>query len=198
MAFPVLTHESQEQVETEAKSRGYSAGYAAGIRQAEKEMERRRAELEVALAAEISQARVAAERSAEAVGVLLGALEARTTPVVADSQDILAAAAIELAEAIIGHELSAGERSARSAISRALSRVDVATVTAVRMNPDDLNTLGELDALDDLSARPDLELVADPSLSRGDAIAELPDGWLDARITTALARAKRELLGGAS
>ena len=198
MAFPVLTHESQERAETEAKSRGYSAGYAAGIRQAEKEMERRRAELEVALAAEIREARAAAKRSAEAVGVLLGVLEARTTPVVADSQDILAASAIELAEAIIGHELSAGETSAHSAISRALSRVDATTVTAVRMNPDDLSTLNEVGMLDDFGARPDLELTADPSLSRGDAIAELPDGWLDARITTALARVKRELLGGAA
>ena len=33
-------------------------------------------------------------------------------------------------------------------------------------------------------------IVADAALNRGDAIGELPDGWLDARIHAALERAK--------
>ena len=40
-----------------------------------------------------------------------------------------------------------------------------------------------------------LELVADPTLAPGDAIGRHPDGYLDARITTALSRARAALLG---
>jgi flagellar assembly protein FliH len=38
-----------------------------------------------------------------------------------------------------------------------------------------------------------VELVADPQLARGDAVAELADGYLDARLSTALARVRRVL-----
>ena len=39
-----------------------------------------------------------------------------------------------------------------------------------------------------------LELVADPSLAPGDAVGRHPDGYLDARVATALARARAALL----
>jgi flagellar assembly protein FliH len=39
---------------------------------------------------------------------------------------------------------------------------------------------------------------ADASIARGDAIAMLPFGYLDARIATAVARARAAILGDAS
>ena len=39
----------------------------------------------------------------------------------------------------------------------------------------------------------EVRLVADPTLSPGDAIGELPNGWLDARIHQALERATEAL-----
>ena len=78
----------------------------------------------------------------------------------------------------------------------ALARVRAADVepVAVRLHPEDLRALGPDPELPE-GAR----LVADPSLSRGDAVADLPDGWLDARIGTALERARTALeTGGAS
>jgi flagellar assembly protein FliH len=41
-----------------------------------------------------------------------------------------------------------------------------------------------------------LHLVSDPGLDRGDAVLDVPDGIVDARISTALARAKAVLVGG--
>ena len=40
-----------------------------------------------------------------------------------------------------------------------------------------------------------VELKPDPTLNPGDAVGEYPDGWIDARIGSALERAKQALLG---
>jgi flagellar assembly protein FliH len=40
-----------------------------------------------------------------------------------------------------------------------------------------------------------VELKADPTLNPGDAVAEYPQGWIDARLGAALDRAKAALLG---
>jgi flagellar assembly protein FliH len=115
-------------------------------------------------------------------------------------QDVLAASALELAEAILGYEIAQGGNTARAALQRALSSrtpggsTGVENVTAVRLHPADIAALkanGVVDA-------PGVELTADPTLNPGDAVAEYPDGWIDARIGTAVARARHALLGGGS
>jgi flagellar assembly protein FliH len=110
-------------------------------------------------------------------------------PVLDDVKGVLARASIEIAEAILGYELEDAPRSARAALTRAFAGDDAHAVHTVRLHPDDLSVL---DA--ELRTRTDVSFVADPSLSRGDAIAEYPDGFLDARIATALARATNTLL----
>lgn len=78
----------------------------------------------------------------------------------------------------------------------------------MRLNPDDLALLVEAEAEAEEQAAsggnartsstlvtgiPAPRLVPDPSIAPGDAIGELPAGWLDARISTALARAREAL-----
>jgi len=65
---------------------------------------------------------------------------------------------------------------------------DGGAVPVVRLNPADVEDLRGAGL-----AREDVRLVADPSLARGDAIGELPGGWLDARVGEALARAREVL-----
>jgi flagellar assembly protein FliH len=60
------------------------------------------------------------------------------------------------------------------------------------MHPDDLALVA------DVAAPDSVELVADPTLARGDAIAELRSGLIDARLTAAVERARAALLGGAA
>jgi flagellar assembly protein FliH len=64
-------------------------------------------------------------------------------------------------------------------------------VAAVRLHPADIAVLKAAG----LPQGTGVELVPDPSLARGDAMAEYPQGWLDARLGTALARARSALLG---
>ena len=106
-----------------------------------------------------------------------------------EAQDAIAATAIELAEAIIGRELSDEQTAAASALHRALTDVDPAIVHLVRLNPDDLAALDE-----QTIAATGVTFAADASLGRGDAITEFADGYLDARISSALERARSAIL----
>ena len=80
-------------------------------------------------------------------------------------------------------------RTARAAVSRALDGLDRSLVVGVRLHPADLAALG------DAVAASSVPLVADARLSRGDAEVDLPAGLVDARLVTALARARAALLG---
>lgn len=175
-----------------ARAAGYAAGYAGGAREA--------ARVATAEAVHGEKLRAAAEerRSVEhdaAVAALTRATEAaaaRTAPVLADAERALHAAALELATVVLGGELADGERSARAALVRVLDDPQVAGVHTVRLSPRDLDALRTAGGVPDIAG---LELVADPTLAPGDAIGRHPDGYLDARITTALARARAALLG---
>ncbi|MET0859803.1 MAG: FliH/SctL family protein [Microbacterium sp.] len=188
LSVPRLSNPGSEVILAQSKARGHSAGYAAGLRAAQKVAREQRAAHQAEHDEKMQLGRAAVERAVEALASAARAADARALPIVQESQDAIAAAAIDLAEAILGHELAHGERSARSALNRALGTVPASALTSIRMNPDDLALLEHGEA-------GGVELVADSSLQRGDAIAELPDGYLDARIGTALARAKAALLG---
>jgi flagellar assembly protein FliH len=58
------------------------------------------------------------------------------------------------------------------------------------MNPADIAVLAAQGVTQGIG----VELVPDSSLKRGDAMAQYPEGWLDARLGTALARACTALL----
>ena len=177
--------------EAEGFTRGHAAGYAAGLRRADAELAARRGELDAEHAAALEHGRAQVRGAVGVLEAAAFALAGRTAPVLEEADAQLAAAAIALAEAVIGRELADGPSGARAALARALSGGDAGAVVAVRLNPADL-------ALLDAGVRPaGVALVPDPALGRGDALAVYPDGELDARIGSALARAAASLAGGA-
>ncbi|WP_156463301.1 hypothetical protein [Frigoribacterium sp. Leaf172] len=86
-------------------------------------------------------------------------------------------------------------RTARAAVARALDGAAGGVVTTIRMHPLDLALLDESTRA---SSAPGAVFAPDASLARGDAEADLPAGLIDARLGTALDRARRALLGPAS
>ncbi len=185
---------ADDEARTAGHAAGWAAGWAAGARVA----------AEAAAAAEAERvaehARAEAARRATVDEAVLGLLRAaqaadrRTLPVVEQVARELASAAVLLAEAVLGHELAGGEGSARAALERALAVPADLGVHTVRLSPADAA------AVQSLVARGEVELgtvgiVADPRLNRGDALSEHPTGFLDAQVSTALARARRVLLG---
>lgn len=188
-AFPALRSATPPADDAKARAAGHAAGYAAGLRAAAADVaaqaEHNAAEHHAAMTE--GQAKVDSAVAVLASAAL--ALNERVAPQAADAQDALVATAIELAEAIIGRELSDTATSAASAVHRALAGVDAATVHQVRLNPDDLAALEQ-----QASSATGVTFVADATLQRGDAVTEFDDGFLDARIRTALDRARAAIL----
>ena len=175
-----LTAEREKAVFEKAKVRGYAEGHAEGFR----------AGNAVAAAA---QEQAEADRSArearetQAVTDAAAAMHAAARSL-ADRERHLAAVAraLELAELIVAGELTDSDASALSAVRRAMAAVDPADVRELRLHADDIRTLERLDAVPSAFA-----LSADETLERGDAVAMLERGFVDARIGSALERARR-------
>ncbi|KPG83449.1 FliH/SctL family protein [Frigoribacterium sp. RIT-PI-h] len=203
-----------------AEARGPAAGYAAGRRAAELELGARRAVLEAEHSDLLHRLQAAAVSAVEALATSARALDARVAPVLDDAEEALVATAFELAEAVLGYELRASEsvddgspggaapappdptaeagvtprigRPARAAVARALAVTDPGDVVTVRLHPADL---AQLDVATRDSVAAEVSFVADASLARGDAEAERRIGQVDARLGTALDRARTALLG---
>ena len=190
LSFPTLRTDRQDSVDARARAVGHSAGYAAGLRAANEELAAHVARLDADHNATIKHAQARLDRALEILAASAVALDARALPLLAEVQDVLAENALDLAEAIIGVELATGSTSATAAVNRALSGVERGVVATVRLNPIDLAILDE-----DTIAATGVDFVADPELARGDAIADLPVGFLDARISTAVARARAAVTG---
>lgn len=191
--FPVVATSAQAHALQEAKSsgftQGHAAGYVAGLQRAEQEAaaqaKQQNMEHEVLLA-------TLETRQTEGLGALnlaIAALTNRTVPVLAHAEQALFGYALELAQALLGHELRDGETSARAALARACARAHTEIPVSIRMNPADIAALPNSDFPDGVA------IQNDASIGRGDAIAEYADGFLDARLATALDRARSALLG---
>lgn len=181
-------------VDARARAAGYAAGWTAGARAAAEagaEQQRRLAE---------QHDRAEAERDAaldDALGLLERAVVAassRTVPVLEEARRSVYAAALDLASAILQRELVPGPGSADALLDRALALpVDVGVHT-VRLHPRDVAAVEALLTAGTRTLPPGVALVGDPRLAVGDAVSEHPTGLLDARIGTALDRARQVLL----
>ena len=186
--YPTLLGNGPDTNATRGEVRGHAAGYAAGLRAAADDTAALRAQLQADHDRLEQLHRAELDHAVAVLTTATRALNAVALPVVADSEKVLVASALDLAEAIIGHELDDQDASARAALARATAQPINSVSPLVRMNPDDLALLA-----DELLAHREVTFVPDPQLHCGDAIAEFPDGFLDARIGTALERAKRAL-----
>ncbi|MEJ5913342.1 FliH/SctL family protein [Pseudokineococcus sp. 1T1Z-3] len=180
----------------DGRAAGYAAGYASGwAAGAAAAAQRAQAALDAELERRLAERAREREQARSALLALLRAtadLDARHVPVIGECTDALARTGIELATAVVGAEVRGGA-GARAALLRALAPCPPAGAVVVRLHPGDLV---EVRAAGEVPDR--VELVADPSLERGDAIAEHPGGSVDARLRAAVDRAREVLLGAGS
>ncbi len=189
LTFPALKHPNQDAMDAQSRVQGHAAGYASGLRAAAREAEARVKELNAETAAMLNERNAQIDSALAALETAARTLHNRAIPTIDQVQDVLVSSAIELAEAVLGYELSDGPGSARAALARVFEHADPRTLLSVRMNPADI---AELDAA---GRQAGTEIIADDAVARGDALGDFLDGYLDARIQTALARAKAVLLG---
>lgn len=191
-AAPVIDRAASEA----ARAEGFAAGYAAGAREAARVAQEESVRVRAAAEERRVAAQAALDHALDALQAAASAAAERTVPVVAEVEHLLHAAALDLATAVLGVELADHAQGARAVLARVLAQVDAAEPVTVRMHPDDLAAVAAATtatggAVPTLPAT--VTLVPDATLVPGDAVAELPDGYLDARVTTALARARAAL-----
>lgn len=194
ITYPAVATREQAQLRADAVQRGYqrghTLGYAAGLQHAREEAALRSAGMEAEHGALVAGLTADTHAEIAALAAASTALDASVKPVLAEAEQTLFACALTLAEAVLGKELDNGSASAQAILARVLASQDDAGAPLVRLNPQDLDALGA-----ESLAVSGLKTVADPAMPPGEAVAEYPEGFLDARISTALDRARQALLG---
>ena len=163
----------------EAARVGYEDGFAAGLASGTQEGQARAAQAGTA----VNAALVALESAA-------AQLATRQAAGVADVEQRVTALALQIAQAVVGREVATSPTAGRDAIMRALQLAPDGTPATVRLNPADLDTVGELGRITDR----DIALVPDPAVEQGGCILEAGPCRIDAQVGPALDRV-REVLG---
>jgi flagellar assembly protein FliH len=158
-----------EALERQARDEGYAAGHAQGLAQAQAQGRERVARLEAICT-----------QAARPLDALDAAVEQE-----------MAQLALLVARRVVAHELATRPELIVQAVRQAAAALPAATrELRVRLHPDDLALLRELDA-----AEPHWQLVAEPALERGDCLLESERSRLDARLETRLAAMIDAVLG---
>lgn len=172
-----------------AQARGYAAGYAEGLRRAATEHLAAEAARESEHRSSLAEGRTAIRHALAALGAAADQTRAAALPLIQEVEGALIEAALDLAEAVLQREVAAGHLDAADALRRVLAGAPEDELVAVRLHPADAAVAADADETT-------VQLIPDASLSRGDAVAVLRDGWLDARISAALSRARNVLEAG--
>lgn len=189
--FPrIITAESEREVER-ARLSGYAAGHAEGMRAAAEASAEQRAHIEAENTVLRREQVRQLERATEILDAAALSLTHREETLLSAAQSHMERLAVDLAEAVIARELASGDESARNALHRALSVVDLHELSAVRLNPADIDVLRRLGA----ETTP-ISLIGDTTVAVGDAVATLEDGTIDARLDAAFGRVRSALSEG--
>lgn len=179
-----------EQTREEARAAGFAQGREEGHILGLKEG-RTQAEREVAKVASEADAQVTALR--EVVETTLASLNARFAEQMAAISEEASAStvdlALEIAEAVLGHEVAASADPGAAAIARCLELAPANGELKAHLHPEDLMILGDVPGIEGRS----LSLIPDPSLQRGDAIVTVNDATIDARLSESLRRVAEAL-----
>lgn len=192
LGLPTLPTAAQSRRDERAIADGHALGFAAGLRMAAAETAEMRARLQREHDEAMSAGRARIDAAADALDAAADSLRARAIPTLESAEAAVIEAALALAESVIGVTLADHDSAALAALA-ALARItdhpDSSTAISVRMHPDDIDAIPP-------DVRAGLPLAPDRQLSRGDAVADFADGFLDARIASAVSRMRDALDGG--
>lgn len=137
-----------------------------------------------------TETRAEVARLAAAVDMLSAEVEARVAAAIDELAARTTGLALVIAEAILDREVRTALDPGADAIARCLAMAPLPGAVVAHVNPADAERLGPLPQLE---GRP-VTVVADPSLSSGEARVTVADTLVDGRLDEALARVA-ELLG---
>lgn len=176
-----------------AQAAGYAAGWAQGHAGATAHAREQAAAREAVRAEQDREQRHRVARALAALHAAADALERRAVVPAADIADELLAGALDLVEVIVGHELAVTTTPGLDAVRRALDLAPGGARVVVALHPQDRAAVAALVEAGDGDFGREVQLLADPSLAPGDALAECDATRIDARLPAALARVRAVL-----
>ncbi len=182
------------QVRASARAEGYAVGWAEGLRAAND-----RLSVEAALAVrareqEEAERAISLRSALAALAAGATSLEQHAVTPAADLRDAVLAAALTLAEMLVGRELALADAPGLDALRRALTLTASGRPVTARLNPADLPAVqAALAALPAGSLGREVTLVPDSSVEPAGCIAECDATRVDAQLSTALARVREVL-----
>ena len=172
-----IDHDALVSEHARSEREGRDAGYAAGLAEAR------------------ADARAVSESASAAQASLLSALEAAIAEahgVLETERHSLERSAAELAfritEAVLTRELALSSSPGLEAIKRALAEAPETSGAVVRLNPADVEALGDASEIHDPET-----IVADPAVGAGGCVLEVGAAFVDARIESSLERVRKVL-----
>lgn len=169
----------------DAAAAGYAAGYAAGMRAAAVRDAQRESDARHRLDDALAEQRARVDAAVHALRRATHELERRAAEGWTASDALVVAAAVELTGLVLSAPDVDASTLAAAAAHRVLTHPDASTLTSVRLHPADLALLNEL-----ASHHPRVSFIADPELAPGDAVGEIPDAIIDARLHSAIERCR--------
>jgi flagellar assembly protein FliH len=171
-----------------ARAQGYATGWAQGRRVALARAAEEAAQVRHQLEADRAHRQAEHLQALAALDTALEQLRARIGETVDALSERAVEAALELTGAILGREVATAADPGGDALRRAMALVEPTVTATVRLNPQDRAALDPA-TLDGVAA----VVVDDPTLARGDAVAETEDTLVDATIAAALDRVREVL-----
>lgn len=193
---PLLAKAFDEAVNTareQARNDGFAEGYAEGLELAGREKSSV-LDYEVARVREAESIRdQALQRGLTALEEAANAFAARQATALSGIEDLLLRAAFDLATTLLGRELELANSPVYDAIRRALSVLPADVPATLNLNPVDVEALGGLGDLSQVSNGRPVRIVADPDVEPGSCIADGGSTHVDASLAAALERVREVL-----
>lgn len=186
-----IVEQAKEAARVEGYEAGRQAGFDVGRREGLELLARREEELVAADAAERASRRerlVALHQTVQ--GAVATALDYQA-PTIAEMQGLIIGLAEEIAEALVGHHLMVGDCVARDAVQRVLEQVPRRVSVRLRLHPDDA---AEIESIAGDFDHDIVEVIGDPAITRGDAVAEAENLEVESTLDDAIGRV-RDALG---
>ncbi len=187
-----------EQARGDARAVGYAQGWAQGLREAADSQAGERAAAGADRDELLARHRQQLASVLQALHTAATRLEQTTVSITDEIEDQILAAALELAQALLGRELRQPEIAAPAALARVLRLAPANEPVTVWLNPADHETLtgaagtALVGSVEGATGRA-ITFEADPDLQPGDALARCASTTIDARLAEGVARLREYL-----